>query len=304
MTSESMEAWDENTGVAAQVGLKYIGRDSDRHLIDSAQYSKSLAGSSRLYLMVAHYCLQGEVLKPRQVSQLRCYSAPAKEGSYDTLLVILTALSSEYPIFADVYKSALDWLIAKISGFIKDALTGQSDMSELVEVIKKQAEKSGELNTILANGLIRANDNLADLHEKLTETMPRLIEAAHPHLRQTLTPVGRSCSSIVQFPDTDHAVTYSEPEADAIRSDKDLVVGKPDNFTVLRIHALNIDTGSCRIELEGMAGQFSGKIDDIILKQPGNPYSTALNQHSSLNVRARPVTKDQELYKLYITEAQ
>lgn len=298
-----MEAWDEMTGIAAHVGMKYVGRDADRNIIDSLQYARSLEGSSRLYRLIAHYCYFGQVLKPRQVTELRCFSTPAKEGSYDTALVILTALSSEYPIFADVYKSALDWLIAKVSGFIKDSLTGQGDMSELVDVIKKQAESSSELNTILANGLVRANDNLADIQEKLIESLPKLVDAARPHLREALTPIGKSCSEIVQFPETGYEFAISEPEAVAIRSDEDLVVGKPGDYQITRIHSLNLDTGSCRVELEEIRGLVSAKIDDISLKQPGNPYSTALNAHSALSVRARPVYRDDELYRLYITES-
>lgn len=299
-----MEGWGKLTGVTAQVGLKYEGRDTDRHLIDSIQYARSLEGSSRLYRVIAHYCIHGEVLKPRQTTELQCFSAPAQEGSYDTLLVILTALSSEYPIFSDVYKQALDWLIAKVSSFLKDSLSGQGNMKALIETIQQQAKSSSELNTLLANGLIKSNDNLASLHDRLIETLPRLIETAKPHLRETLTPIGKSCSQIVQFPDTDHPVVVTEAEAVAIRSDEDMIVGKPDNYRVNRLHSLNLDSGSCRIELEGVPGLVSAKIDDISLKQPGNPYSMALNSHSGLNVRARPVLKDGEIYRLFITESE
>ncbi len=298
-----MAAWNEMTGVATHVGITYKGRDTDRHIIDAVQYARSLEGSSRLYRVIAHYCLFGEVLKPRQVTELRCFSAPAKEGSYDTVLVILTAISSEYPMFSDIYKPALDWLIAKVSGFIKDNLTGQGSMKELIAVIQEQAKSSSELNTLLANGLIKSNDNLVGLQEKLIESLPRLIEVARPHLRETLAPIGKSCSEIVQFPETDLSVTVTEAEAVAIRSDEDLVVGKPDNYQINRIHSLNLDTGTCRIEIEQVPGLVSAKIDDIALKQPENPYSTALNSHTPLMVRARPVYRADELYKLFITES-
>ncbi|WAB91992.1 hypothetical protein OSS47_28405 [Pseudomonas citronellolis] len=299
-----MEGWGKLTGVTAQIGLKYEGRDTDRHIIDSIQYARSLEGSSRLYRVIAHFCVHGEVLKPRQTTELRCFSAPAKEGSYDTLLVILTALSHEYPIFSDVYKQALDWLIAKVSGFLKDSLSGQGNMKGLIETIQQQAASSSELNTLLANGLIKANDNLSSLHDRLIETLPQLVEVAKPHLRETLTPIGKTCSQIVQFADTDHPVVVTEAEAVAIRSDEEMVVGKPDNFTVVRLHSLNLDSGACRIELEGVQGLVSAKIDDITLKQPGNAYSAALNSHSALNVRARPVLRDGEIYRLFITESE
>ena len=299
-----MESWESMTGVAAHMGVKYEGNDTDRHIIDSLQYAKSLEGSSKLYRIVAHYCIFGEVLKPRQSSELRCFSAPAAKGSFASELVILTALASQYPVFSDVYKSSLDWLISKIMGFLKDRMTGHNDVKELTETISKQAQASSELSMVLANGLVRANDNLSTLHERLLETLPALVEAAQPHLRTALVPVGKSCSQMVQFPELESPIVVTEADAMAIRSDEDLIVGKPDNYQVSRIHSLNLDSGACRLEVEGVLGIVSGKIDDITLKQPNNPYSAALNTHSSLRVRARPVYRNDELHRLFITESE
>ncbi|MDH4572440.1 hypothetical protein CUR86_08205 [Salinicola acroporae] len=286
------------------MGLRYEGLSSDRHILDSLEYAKSLEGSSRIYRLVAHYCLHGEVLRPRSRSDLRCYTLPAKSGSYEALLVILTAAAHEIPAFSDVYKSALDWLISKLVGFIKDKLSGQGDVNELVEVIKLQAEKNSELNTILANGLIKSNERHADLSERLLDTLPSLIAAAQSGMRKAVAPVGSSCSTMTQFHDLPEPVSVSEPEAMAIRSQEELVVGKPGPFIVNRIHSLSLDTGACTIEIEGFEGLVNGKVDDIGLKQPGNPYSRALDAHSPLRVRGRPVFKQDQLHKLFITESE
>lgn len=291
-------------GSVSEMGLKFDGLDADKHIIDTLQFSTSLEGNARLYRLVAHYCLHGEVLKRRTHSDLRCFAMPAEKGSHESVLVILTGAVYQIPAFVDVYKAALDWLIAKIMGFVKDKLSGQGNVNELAEIIKLQAEKDAELQAVLANGLIRANDQLSSLHERLIDTLPLLVEAAQPSLRKALRPVGLSCSTMTQFPELEEPVIVTEAEALAIRSDEDLVVGKPDNFVINRLHSLSLDTGACRLEIEGLEGLVNGKVDDITLKQPGNAYSRALDSHGSLRVRARPVYKKDELHKLFITEAE
>ena len=298
-----MIQWEALAGVAGHMDIKYEGGDADRNLIDSLQYSKSLEGSSRLYRLIAHYCLYGEVLTPRQKSSLRCFSAPAEKGSYDTAIAVLTDLTHHYPAFNDIYKKAFDWLVATVMTYVKDSLSGKSSVKELVEVIKEQAKDSSELNVLLANGLVRANDNLASLLEKAISSAPLLVEQARPHYRAALTPVGKSCVEMIQFSGKEGQIVITEPDALAIRSDEDLVVGEAGAFTINRVFSLSVNSGSCLVEIDGMGGTHPGKITDIALSQPNNPYTRALDNHKPFKVRAKPVYKDGDLHKLFITEA-
>jgi len=298
-----MLKWDSLTGVAGHMNVKYDGADAERHLLDAGQYSKSVDGSSRLYKLVSHYCLHGEVLSARQQSDLRCFSAPPREGSFDSTLVILTALTHQYPAFNDVYKKAFDWLVAKVMGYLKDALSGKSDVKELVEVIREEAKSSAELKTLLTNGLVKSNDNLASLMDKMISSMPGLIEASKSPMRAALAPVGKSCDQITQFSDSPYPVLISEPEALAIRSDGEIVVGEAADYQINRIFALSVDSGACRLEIEGFGGTHHGKISDVGLSLPNNPYTRAFDSHTPLKVRAKPVFKDGELHRLFITEA-
>lgn len=295
--------WDSMTGVAGHMDVKYDGLDAERHLLDSAQYARSVEGSARLYKLVSHYCLYGEVLSGRKASDIRCFSAPPREGSFESTLVILTALTHQYPAFNDIYKKAFDWLVAKVMGHVKDALSGGSNVKELVEVVREQAKSSSELNMLLANGLIKSNDNLSELHEKLVMTMPALIEAAKAPMRAALTPLGKSCDKITQFSGSQHPIRIEEPEALAIRSDGGVVVGEAGEYLVTRIYSLSVDSGVCRVSLEGFVGIFHGKINDVSLSFPNNEYTRAMDSHSQLKVRGKPVFKDGELHRLFITEA-
>ncbi|MBF8646850.1 MULTISPECIES: hypothetical protein [Pseudomonas] len=295
--------WDSLTGVAGHMDVKYDGLDAERHLLDSQQYARSVEGSARLYKLVSHYCLYGEVLSGRKTSDIRCYSAPPQKGSFESTLVILTALTHQYPAFNDIYKKAFDWLVAKVMGHVKDALSGGSSVKELVEVVREQAKSSTELNTLLANGLIKANDNLAGLQEKMIQTIPALVEASKAPMRAALTPLGKSCDQIIQFSGSEHPIRIEEPEALAIRSDGDVVVGEAGDFIVTRIYSLSLDSGVCRISIDGFVGMYHGKINDVSLTVPNNQYTRAMDSHSQLKVRGKPVFKDGELHRLFITEA-
>lgn len=237
-----MAEWNSMTGVAGHMNMKYEGLDANRHLLDATQYAKSVEGASRLYRLISHYCLYGEVLTSRQHSDIRCFSAPPKEGSFEQTLVILTGITHQMPAFADVYKKAFDWLTSQVLAYVKKALSGNKDVKELVEVIKEQAKQSSDLNHIMANGLIKANDNAHQMADKLTErllaTLPMLVEAARAPMRNTLTPVGKSCDQITQFADSEHPVEITEPEALAIRSNGDVSVGEPGDYMISRIYAL------------------------------------------------------------------
>lgn len=290
------------TPISGEMVMRYQGNDADYQVIDATQFSKSVGGFSRLYSHVAHYCVYGSPLKSRQVAQIRCYSAPSREGSYESIF-ILAPLANEYQMFADVYRDAIDWLIAVVMGHIKDALTGRGNVEKLIDVISAQAAQSSELSTLLAQGLIKSNDNLHSLQERLIETIPNLVHSVTPTYRQALSPVGKSCLSVTQFPGAKTEIVVTEADALAIRSDSDMVVGDAAEYFIHKIEALNLKTGSCRILLQNETDPIIGKIVDPALSQPDNVYSHALNSHTGFKVRAKPVFRDNDLYRLFISEA-
>lgn len=287
----------------SQMGLKFEGNCADYHLMEAIEYSKSIEGAAKLYRLVAHYCIHGVVLKTRERTELKCYAYPAKAGSFDSSLAIITGLAAEVPMFAGVYKDALNWLISKIMGHLKKSLSGGAKVDELIGVIKTHAESDKELQSVLSHGLIKANDNLASLQDKLIDSLPNLIAAAQKPYADMLLPVGKSCNQMSQFHELEEPVSISLPEAEAIRSGGDIKLGDPNNYTITKIHSLNLDSGAAVIDVLGMEGSIKAKITDMMLTQPDNAYSKALNLHLGLTVRARPAFRDDVISKLYITES-
>lgn len=290
--------------------LKYEGGDTDHHIIDAIQYSDSLKGSGRLYVSVAHFCTYGEVLKPRQRSDIRCYASEGKSGCYETAVIIASQIV-QLPLFSEVYKPYLDWLIGKITEYIKDRLTGRGSMEKLAEEIAKQAERSAELNNILANGLLKSNDNMAEIardslsiQKALIEKLPPLVDANSRNMVMAVSPIGRSCREIRHFAGSESEFYISEPEADAIRSKEELEVDDMKEYECDLISELNTKSGHCHLHLVGDSRHIVGKISDPALSVPDNIYSRALNSQTGFKFTAKAVLKDGEIQRLYVSDAK
>lgn len=289
--------------IANPLSMKYVGNETDSNVIDAIQFGESIGGAGRVYTSVAHFCTFGEVLKPRQQTELRCYASVPKEGCYEAILVVATA-ANQYQLFSDLYKPAMGWLMAKITKHIKDSLIGRGNDMELAKEIIEQGKRSHELNTILANGLIKSHQNTADAHEKLIDALPQLVEANTSRMKNLVAPVGRSCSELRQFSGTKNEFSITEPEAAVIRSEQELEVGDMADYDCVLISELNIRTGHCNLEIDGIEKTVTGKINDPALNEPNNIYSQSLNDHIGFVCTAKPILKDGEIHKLYISDAK
>lgn len=282
--------------------VKYHGYDADRNSLDAFQLGTSLHGAAKLYSIISHYVIYGEILKARQKHEFRCLSSAPQKGSYEYFLLIATA-ANEYQMFNDIYKKAMDWLVATIAAFIKDSLAGRGSVGNLVRTIDKQKESSDELSIILANGLVKSNDNYARSMDKLIDTLPMLLDASRSPMKKLVAPIGGSCSEMISFTDTENEFSITEPEALAIKSELNLEVGEMENYTCNKIYELNLGTGACKLYVDGFSNSINGKISDPVIDEPNNIYSKCLNEQKGFNFSAKPVTKDGGLHKLFISDA-
>jgi hypothetical protein len=156
----------------------------------------------------------------------------------------------------------------------------------------------------MINAWTHSNDNLASLHGKLIDTLPRIAEATRSHGKLLVTPIGNTCVSITQFTGTANAAVIDEPEAEVIRGDPEMEVDSMREFQCRQITEVNIRTGHCIVEVEGFDGQLPGKISDPALEQPNNVYTRALNGKTPFVITAKPVKREGVLHKLYISDAR
>jgi hypothetical protein len=75
-------------------------------------------------------------------------------------------------------------------------------------------------------------------------------------------------------------------------------------YQVSRMREVNVDTGHCIMDIEGVGERIPGKITDPALEVPNNVYTRALNSQQPCFVEAKAVRKTGEIRRLYISNAR
>jgi len=256
--------------------------------------------------------MTGEVPKGNYRKEFICFAEAPQQGSLEAFLYMAPILA-DGTLFAATYKDAVSTLFWLVVDSLKKVWTGKPEdqtVKELTATISKMASEQSELCTILANGLIRSNDNIADsnkrsiaVHEALIHRIPEIANSNRNNARQMVSPVGRSCTSISQSSNGEIMSQITEPDAEAIRSKEDLVVGDTETMQCLKIIELNLRTGHCEIEVDRYEGVIIGKITDPQLEQAGNIYSRSLDRQTQFAISAKPVMKEDNVQRLYISDA-
>lgn len=297
---------DSNNNIISPFKISYQGKQTEHHFMDAAQFGESIAAAARIYTATIHFCIFGEVPKGNYKKEFLCFTAAPKEGSLEALMCIAPALA-DGNLFVASYKEAMSTLFWMVIDSLKKMWTRDSKedvVKELAQAITKLAENNKDTQQILANGLVRSNDNLASLHESLIRMLPELAESNRNHGRVMVAPVGRSCARLVQNSDGAHPLEIAEPEANAIKSKDDLVVEDSQDMRCLSINSLNRTTGRCEITVEQYEGVLTGKITDPTLEQAGNVYTHSFDQQTPFRITAKPVLRAGEIHMLYISDAR
>ena len=293
--------------IVTPFAVTYDGNDAEQNVINAQSLGESIIGASKLYTAVTHFCVFGNIPRGNYKKEFNCYATPPVKGSYEYQM-LLAAISNEWALHGDIYKEGLKYLFPRIIDAIKKIWLKPSETVKvtemLIDFINEQAKRDDSLKTLLVNGLIRSNDNLASLHGKLIDAMPQISESTRSNGRMLVTPVGNSCTSLSQFSKTGDEITISEPEAEVIRGGNEMEIEEMQNFKCKRIREVNELNGHCILEVEGFDEFIVGKINDPALQMPNNVYTKSLDNHTAFTISAKPVKRNGVVQKLYISDAR
>lgn len=288
--------------------VKYEGRDADRHVMEGTSLGASLAGSARLYNAVAHYTVYGFVPRGRYRKTLTVFTEAPRPGSWEHLYFIAPFAAGQYALAPALYNEAVGFLFGKVLDGVKRIwTTRRSESVQIAETVAnamlEQARIHADVQTALIGGLVRANDNATAVTNKLIETLPQLASATRNFGIEQVEPIGKSCTHLRQLVDTAVESRITEPEAEAIRAGGDSEVDPLATFRVERISALNVDTGVCNLDVQGI-GPVKGRITDPVLEAPNNVYTRSMNEQTPCVVQAKAVRKDGQVQRLFISDAE
>lgn len=292
--------------IVAPFAITYDGNDADQHIISATALGQSIIGASKLYTATVHYCMFGAIPRGNYKKTFETFALPAREKCFE-YHILVAAIASEYTLHGDIYKHGLKFLFSHVLKAIKDIWLKPGDTAKMTEQLFKylelEKEKSSELNLVLANGLIRSNDNFASLHGKLIDSLPEIADATRAAGAQFVTPVGNTCKQITQFSEAQEKIIITEPEAEVIRGGNKMEIEDMRKFNCTKISEVNIVSGHCILAVEGFDGPIVGKISDPALKMPNNIYTKALNNQTGFEFSAKPVKKDGIIHRLYVSDA-
>lgn len=251
--------------------------------IDAREYAESLQGYSRIYTQVTYWLVTRELPPKRGLIPTYRYARPLvlaqKGGSLDAQWILQGTLLMLEPQTLQHMRLIINWVMDAVKNK-KQALEPDSVIRDILR--DRQHERETTEQTVLG-----------------------LVDILAPGVTRAITPIGKTCSSITQFADTEAAKTITEADAEVMRSDEDLEVDEMKSYKLAQVQELDLATGHCRVLLsDDPTKVIPGRINDPVLQRRGDPYSQALANRTELTVKAKAVKRNGELKQLYISDVQ
>lgn len=280
--------------VIAPINLTYRGLDADEHQIDLVQVGQSLLGVGRIYNSVAHFCFHGQIPARRTKLLIRTYTGRAEPGCVNFVL-LMSAIAGQLPAYSEIISRFADEAVSRLLEAVFARRTrNDAAMEKAIEAFRDMHDKNGSLMQAVLNDKRATEDRLFGI-------VDRLVDANLSAMSNMAAPVGQTCSSIAHFNGTPRQIVVDEVTADVMRSREELEVGSQAEF-IATILGVDMATGACHIKLEN-GQEKRGKITDPSLRQAHNVYTSALDSHKTVRLVAKPVLKNGEISRLYISDA-
>ncbi|MEQ8321417.1 MAG: hypothetical protein RH946_14200 [Rhodospirillales bacterium] len=277
--------------------VTYRGHYADDHLVDGRELGSSLSGFTRTANVITNFYLDGKINLHPNSQKVRYYVGVPKENGvlYELIALMQTG---HLPVYTPaLIELASEFLPAIWRAIIEKSLGRRSESEAMLEIIKEMAERKDEFASKVHDGHMRDKAWLQDHIDQLSGKMRTSLEDA-------ATPVGRSVKSEKLWPGQEFETEIDEQAADVLRSRGADQVGDQVNM-ILRLRAVNLDTGSGQAEIVGEEGnKLFVKITDPALQTPENIYSHSLDQQTAIHATVKPTLRDGEIAKIFISDAK
>lgn len=288
--------------------VTYDGGDAKSRIMEGHSLGQSISGSAQLYSAVAHFCASGVVPRRRYRREFAAYARPSAGGSWRQYWFVAPLIAGEYAIHVKLYNEAISYMFARVTDAVKQIWTRPSEreaaVDKVLEAMKEQGQRDKEIQEQLIAGLVKGQSDMSALAMKLADTLPALASATRTHGIDIVKPVGFTCTEIRQFSSTPALESkITEAEALVIRGGEAMEVDNVATYKLNRIRELNLDTGHCVVDIDGV-GAVPGRITDPVLETPNNVYTRRMNDQGIVSVEGKAVRKNGEIQKLFISDAE
>lgn len=298
----------ENNAVYSPIQISFTGHEADRHFIDGELFGLAVNGTAKIFNNVSHLCFTGIVPEARTKRKFRMCVTPPEKGSVAyTMWAIMTF--GEMSLYPQLYGELADFFVPEIVKAVYMKLINKtSEVERLMQVMRehrqeRQEESAAERQHV--ENMQRMNlEVILQSQSRFLETIDHLASGLKTAAINSTQPIGRSCTQS-NFLTINNKVILAidEPMAEVIRSKDKLEVEDMKSYNCL-VKAINIETGSAQLQVEGSDSLLHAAINDPILHEVGNVYTSALHNHSELVVNAKATSKNGKINKLFVSDAK
>jgi hypothetical protein len=277
------------------IPISYTGLFADSHLVDAQQYGKSIIGVSKLANSVCHLFFFAAITHDPRSYQIHFYVGPSKKnGLLQEMFAVMN--SGLMPMFTPILtKVAKEFIEKTIDAVVKTTINRKSDARAAVESIHDLASQHNEFAKQVHDGHLRDKAWLQDM-------VQRLASENRTSLREIPEPIGKSVRQL-RIGSQQSGAIIDEPAAEVLKAKDSMSVGDARLYNV-RLEGVFKTNGACKVRLIDEDKVVSGKITDPAVANPGNIYTTALNEGATLQVTAKPTVKGGSLHRLFISDAK
>lgn len=278
------------------INLTYRGNDADNHRIDLIQIGHSLSGAGRLYNSVTHFYFHGTVPARNFKPIIRTYTSEPTAGCINFVL-LASIIAQHLPTYSEIlFKFSKQAIAQVLKAIFAKRIGNTAAMEKALDVIMQMHSENVSLMKAFVQDGAMTKDQLFNL-------VGQLALNNRPAMAEMVAPIGQSCRSMTHFDQTPQKILIDEPTAVVMRSKENLEVGTQMEFPAV-ILGVDTVTGQCRIRFADDNCEARGKITDPALKEVHNIYTSALDTKQVVVLTAKPVNRNGELSKLYISDAR
>lgn len=270
------------------IRIRYDGLDAENHAIEIGALADSLKGMGRIIGTVGAFAVSGKLILHADARPMKVVVGPP-EANCLTLVAAWEWINQ-----TDVVSNAIGGLAVVL-------------VTAIVGHVRGQKEEMKHLRAVAEEAIRAAGHRDEKVIERMLDTVDRMAEKLAPAVRQAVEPVGTTARTMtIGDASGTHAVVVDQALKDAIRAAGELVLGD-ERMVAVRFVEMNLESKTCRLRLADSAEEdqkHQGEITDPEFLMPQNAYAVAFAAKSPLTVRARPILRDGEIEKWYISGHQ
>lgn len=270
--------------ISAAILIRYDGRDADRHEIDLGDLGESLKGLSRIISVTGNFAATDKFVQHKDALSVRVVASPPEAHCFEIMAWLKWGAENPY------FSATVSGLTVALIGYVFKRSSGQrEEMKHLKDSLDRAITELGgrDRSTV----------------ERLLDTVDRMVDALRPAVRQAVTPIGQTASTLtIGDGSSGNRVVLDQSDRDAIMQEGETEITSERTFSV-EITGLSMENGSCKLALDDdPEARVTGQVTDPQVMRANNPYALAMAGKRRLNVRAKALLRDGEIEKLYISD--